>query len=100
MQTENTQAIHMALNGGLGVIHHNCSVEEQVAMVRKAKQFENGFITDPVCLGPANKVQDVLDIKKKYGFCGIPITGTFLHRLFQHKQPQKAESCIASCWES
>jgi IMP dehydrogenase len=36
--------------------------------------FENGFITDPLCLGPSNTVDDVLEIKKKFGFCGIPIT--------------------------
>jgi IMP dehydrogenase len=68
----------MALNGGLGVIHHNCSVAEQVDMVRKAKMFENGFISDPVCLGPDAKVKDVLAVKEKYGFCGIPITGILL----------------------
>lgn len=67
----------MALNGGLGVIHHNCTVREQADMVRKAKQFENGFISDPMCLGPDNLVRDVLDIKQKFGFCGIPITGRY-----------------------
>jgi IMP dehydrogenase len=36
--------------------------------------FENGFITDPLCLGPNNTVADVLEVKKKFGFCGIPIT--------------------------
>lgn len=71
------KAIHMALNGGLGVIHHNCSVAEQVDMVRKAKHFENGFISEPVCLGPDHMVKDVLAAKEKYGFCGIPITGSF-----------------------
>jgi len=74
--TETQMAIHMALNGGLGVIHHNCSVQEQSDMVRKVKQFENGFISDPMCLGPNDTVKDVLDIKEKYGFCGIPITET------------------------
>eukprot|EP00842_Homolaphlyctis_polyrhiza_P002933 jgi/Hompol1/3640/HPOL_000272-RA len=74
--TETDMAIHMALNGGLGVIHHNCTVEEQCNMVRQVKKFENGFITEPLCLTPDHKVQDVLDIKRKYGFCGIPITET------------------------
>ena len=30
---------------------------------------------DPVCLGPSGRVSDVLEVKKKHGFSGIPITG-------------------------
>ncbi|RKP03377.1 hypothetical protein CXG81DRAFT_9643 [Caulochytrium protostelioides] len=72
--TEESMAIHMALNGGLGVIHHNCSPQEQAAMVRQVKKFENGFILDPKVLSPTHTIKDVYEVKEQYGFCGIPIT--------------------------
>lgn len=73
--TEHNMAIHMALLGGVGVIHHNCSVEEQAEMVRKVKRFENGFITDPIVLSPTATVADAIALKEKWGFGGFPVTG-------------------------
>lgn len=73
--TEVDMAITIALMGGMGVIHNNMSAQEQASMVRKVKTFENGFITDPLVLSPNETVGDVLDIKERLGFAGIPITG-------------------------
>jgi len=72
--TEAKMAIHMALMGGIGIIHSNFSMQDQAAEVLKVKKFKNGFITDPVCLSPQDTVADVLKIKEELGYSGIPIT--------------------------
>jgi IMP dehydrogenase/GMP reductase len=76
--TEHNMAIHIALLGGLGVIHHNCSQEEQAEMVRKVKRFENGFILDPVVISPTTTVAEAKALKERWGFGGFPVTGMFL----------------------
>jgi len=68
-------AIHIALQGGLGVIHHNCSADAQAEMVQKVKRYENGFILDPVVLSTHNTVGEVKALKEKWGFGGFPVTG-------------------------
>jgi IMP dehydrogenase len=72
--TESEMAIRMALLGGIGIIHYNNTVEEQVEEVRRTKRFENGFITDPVCLAPDDRISDVDAIRQRYGFSGVPVT--------------------------
>lgn len=76
--TETEMAISLALMGGLGVIHNNMSAPEQAGMVRKVKKYENGFITEPLCLSDKETVGDVLEIKQRLGFGGIPITGEWV----------------------
>jgi len=72
--TEHEMATHMALQGGLGVIHHNCSADAQAEMVQKVKRFENGFILDPVVLSRNTTVGEVKALKEKWGFGGFPVT--------------------------
>ena len=54
--TESRMAIALAREGGLGIVHKNMSVERQVREVEKVKRSANGIITDPVTLGPDERV--------------------------------------------
>lgn len=80
--TEENMAIHMGLLGGLGVIHHNCSAEDQADMVRKVKRYENGFISEPIVLSPKTTVAEAKELKDKWGFGGFPVTGMSAHPTF------------------
>jgi len=72
--TEHEMAISMALQGGIGIIHYNNTIEEQVAEVNMVKRYENGFITQPICLPPTATIRDLERIKESHGFSGFPIT--------------------------
>lgn len=72
--TEAEMAINMALLGGIGIIHYNNTIEEQQEEVSKVKRYKNGFITNPLTLRPDHTIRDIDEIKKKYGFSGVPVT--------------------------
>jgi len=67
-------AIALALAGGVGIIHRNQSVEAQCEMVKRVKQYQNGFILNPQTLGPNHTVADLDVIKATFGYGAIPIT--------------------------
>jgi IMP dehydrogenase len=71
--TEARLAIAVAREGGLGVIHRNLSIEDQVTEVDKVKRSESGMIVDPVTLGPDDLVGAALDLMAKYRISGVPI---------------------------
>ncbi|MFO7885043.1 MAG: IMP dehydrogenase [Desulfobacteraceae bacterium] len=72
--TEARTAISMARAGGLGFIHRNLSIEEQVIEVDRVKKSESGMIVDPITIAPDVSISDVLKIMAKYRISGIPVT--------------------------
>ncbi len=72
--TEARMAIALAREGGLGVVHRNLSIEEQVAEVDKVKRSESGMIVEPVTLQPHDLVSDALELMETYHISGVPIT--------------------------
>jgi len=71
--TEWRMAISIALEGGIGIIHKNLTIEDQAAMVDKVKKYESVVITSPMTLSPEQKVADALEIMKKENISGFPI---------------------------
>lgn len=71
--TEAELAIGMALEGGLGFIHKNMSIEQQAAQVRKVKRSQSGMILDPVTLSIGSTVRDAEQIMREYRIGGIPV---------------------------
>lgn len=72
--TEGRMAIALAREGGLGIIHRNLSIEEQVAEVDKVKRSESGMIVEPVTLPPDAPVSAALAVMERYHISGVPIT--------------------------
>ncbi len=71
--TEHKMAIAMALAGGFGVIHKNMPISAQADEVKKVKRFENGFIEDPMTIGPNAPIADVVKIRETHGYKKVPV---------------------------
>ena len=71
--TESRLAIAVALEGGVGVLHKNMSIENQAQEVSRVKRFENGVVKDPVTISPDMTVGAVLDLTKQYKISGLPV---------------------------
>jgi IMP dehydrogenase len=72
--TEARLAIALAREGGIGIVHRNLSIEDQVAEVDKVKRSEAGMIVEPVTLPPDALVRDALELMAHYKVSGVPIT--------------------------
>src|SRR6476659_9451232 len=72
--TEARMAIAVAREGGIGIVHRNLSIGDQVAEVDKVKRSEAGMIVEPVTLSPDALVSDAVDVMERYHISGVPVT--------------------------
>ncbi|PZT76182.1 MULTISPECIES: IMP dehydrogenase [unclassified Streptomyces] len=72
--TEARMAIAMARQGGVGVLHRNLSVEDQVNQVDLVKRSESGMVTDPITVGPDATLGDADALCAKFRISGVPVT--------------------------
>ena len=66
-------AIAIAREGGVGIIHKNMTIEQQVDEVDKVKRSENGVIVNPFSLTADRKVSEADELMGKYKISGVPI---------------------------
>lgn len=71
--TESEMAIALAREGGVGVLHKNMSIGDQVAEVKKVKRSESGMILDPITLTPESHVGEARHLMARYSIGGIPV---------------------------
>lgn len=71
--TEARLAITIAAQGGLGVIHKNMSPEKQAREVAQVKKYEAGVIRDPLTVGPAASIGEVMQITRANNVSGVPV---------------------------
>jgi IMP dehydrogenase len=71
--TEADMAIVMAQLGGIGVLHRNLTVEEQVAAVRAVKRFESGMVVNPITIGPDATLGEARALMEANRISGIPV---------------------------
>jgi len=72
--TEDAMAIMMAQLGGIGVLHRNLTVEQQVAAVTAVKRFESGMVVNPITIRPDATLAEAQALMTRHRISGIPVT--------------------------
>ncbi|MBP1912417.1 IMP dehydrogenase [Thermococcus stetteri] len=71
--TEWEMAVAMAREGGLGVIHRNMSIEEQVEQVKRVKRAERFIVEEVISIKPDESLDYALFIMERNGVDGLPV---------------------------
>ena len=71
--TESDMAVALAREGGIGIIHKNLSIEDQLLMVDRVKRSESGMIVNPVTLSIDKTIRDAKNVMSNYHISGLPV---------------------------
>ena len=71
--TDGRMAIAVAQEGGIGIVHRNLDVEDQVDEVRRTKKFESGVVHDPITIDQKGTVEELMLLRDRTGFSSIPV---------------------------
>ncbi len=71
--TEARLAIAIAQEGGIGIVHKNLTPRQQAAEVARVKRYESGVLRDPITVGPATPVREVVALAHQHGISGFPV---------------------------
>jgi IMP dehydrogenase len=63
----------MAREGGIGIIHKNLTIPEQVLEVTKVKKAESGVVVNPVTVAPDQKLAQAVELMKRHEISGLPV---------------------------
>ena len=71
--TEAEMAIALAHEGGLGVIHRNMTINEQVEEVKKVKRSGDLTIRDVITISPESSIKEANEIMDEEEISGLPV---------------------------
>jgi IMP dehydrogenase len=71
--TESRMAIALAEVGGIGIIHKNNSIEEQVSQVKTVKKYESGVVRDPITIESDKSIGELIQLTTELNISGMPV---------------------------
>ena len=71
--TEYRMAIALAEAGGMGILHKNCSIQEQSNAVRNVKKYESGVVRDPTTISSKKTIGQLKQLTGELNISGMPV---------------------------
>jgi len=72
--SDDNMAVALAKEGGLSFIYCSQSIENQAAMVARAKSYKAGFVTSDSNISPNSTLADILKLKERTGHSTVAVT--------------------------